>query len=129
MAAVYQIHIGNALAVGMHHWGPRQLQVGSVYKLLQENVNTEDHNAVAIHELSAESAKRAYLTREWACKIHEALSYAKYAVLRVDEPAVVVNYEKGPQHKCLIVMWCTESTKMMMSHHLNLNNISYTIKL
>ena len=36
------IIIKNVYAVGMHHWGPRQLEIGSIYFLKLEEENPRD---------------------------------------------------------------------------------------
>jgi len=64
-----QIHILDVLAVRMHHWADSKLTVGGVYELMTEKQQREDTNVVAIHE---NGEIRAYLTCEWAAKVHTA---------------------------------------------------------
>ena len=42
----------NVYAVGMHHWCPTQLEIGSIYFLRLEE-NPRDHNAVAVFALDS----------------------------------------------------------------------------
>ena len=128
MTGDYQIHVPNVLCVGMHHWGRKQLQIGGVYKLLSEISNPEDKYAVALHELVDPCMKRAYLTREWAFKMQPMLVYAKRDVVLVNDPAVVAQYGKGPQHNCLPVLWCMESMKGVLQHHLKMIDVDYSVK-
>ena len=46
-----EIHIPNAMVVGMRHYGNEQLPIGETYQLEVEPDNTEDPNAVAIRDL------------------------------------------------------------------------------
>lgn len=57
------IIIKNVYAVGMHHWGPRQLEIGSIYFLKLEEENPRDHNAVAVFEDRQTRHCKAYLRR------------------------------------------------------------------
>ena len=46
----------------MHHWGPRELEIGSIYFLRLE-VNPRDHSAVAVLEDRQTSHCKPYLRR------------------------------------------------------------------
>ena len=120
--------IRNVEVVGMHHWGSKQLTLSETYRLYAEPNNTEDVNAVAVYEIKPPVIKRAYLTREWAKMIQPALSYAIYATVKVQEPAVVIVYDKGPQHNCLMLLKCTDTNRAHMENYFHGVNIACTIK-
>ena len=44
--------IHDVQVVGMHHYGRRELEVGTVYKIDSEPSNAYDSNAVAVQETS-----------------------------------------------------------------------------
>jgi len=115
-------------AVGMHHWGPKQLLLTDMYVLYPEVTNPEDPNAVAVHELKPTRTKRAYLSREWAKIIQPVLVHTTMAFLKVCEPAVVLVYEKGPQHNCTAFLKCTHFQKQFLELCFTNKGISYNIQ-
>ena len=67
----------NLYAVGMHHWGGNQLEIGPVYYCHQEPNNIHDANAVAIFQEKQLSKKAAYFRREDA-KLVKLLFYQNF---------------------------------------------------
>ena len=65
-----QAIIRNSYAVGMHHYGSRELSVGPVY-YCQPETNIHDANAVAIYEDSACTKKFAYFKREDSYEVRQ----------------------------------------------------------
>ena len=121
---VGKVLIPNVHAVGMHHYGARQLEVGALYRLIAEEDNAHDKNAIAIHEYSSQR-KRAYLTREWAKRLQPLMFHTTTAVIKVNAPSVVVKYEKGPQHDCVVILQFTEKNKQLILHHLHGHNVHF----
>ena len=128
MAREYLIVVPNAEAVGMHHWGPKQLSLTQMYMLKTEKSNPEDNNAVAVHEVKISQTKRAYLSREWAIKIQSALDHAMSALLKVREPAVVLIYDKEPQHNCTIIFRCQEHQKQTLQNYLDSRHVLFSVQ-
>ena len=92
--------IHNIWAVGMHHWGARELEVGSGYVLELDKHNPKDKNAVQIME--GKVRRRAYVKRENATVI-SALLCMKLAdkwLLKPKEPAIVRSHRTGPEQRC-----------------------------
>ena len=118
----------NGEAVGMHHWGPKQLSLTQMYMLMTEKSNPEDSNAVAVHEVKIPHTKRAYLSREWAFKIQSALEHAMSALLKVREPAVVLIYDEGPQHNCTIIFCCQEHKKYTLQNSLDSRHVQFSVQ-
>jgi hypothetical protein len=57
------IILRNLFAIGMHHWGRKDLQIGPVYYSFPQS-NPHDRNAIAIFENKQLLHKVAYLRRE-----------------------------------------------------------------
>ncbi|VDI67428.1 Hypothetical predicted protein [Mytilus galloprovincialis] len=85
------------LAVGMHHYGRRELSVGSNYHLEAEPLNKYDSNAVAIYD---GSRKVGNLKKEYAEVISSVmklnLAKSRY-VIRPIESSEVKSRKTGPQ--------------------------------
>ncbi len=122
---MYQILIPNIPVVGMHHWGAKQLDVGGIYKLVAEKNNIQDTCAVAVYEYQNPSCKRAYIISEWARHIQPVLQFTSIAVLKVNTPAVVLRYEKGPQHNCVIMLKCCDVHKSNIVELFDSYNVTY----
>jgi hypothetical protein len=128
MAKHLLVSVKNVEAVGMHHWGPKELVLNASYLLYAEKDNTEDCNAVSVHELAASRTKRAYLSREWAKIVQPLLPYSQMAILKVREPAIVLIYDKGPQHNCIAHLKCSDAQVTDVKNVLAYNNVAYTVK-
>ena len=119
-------------AVGMHHWGSKELSVDSVYKLRAERYNPKDKNAIAIEEQSPPYKKRAYVIKEMAEKLQPVLTHCpcilKSATLKVESHPVVKCHEKGPQQYCCVYLQAAKHKELHLEHILNENNICYTIE-
>lgn len=113
----------------MHHWGPTQLSLLDPYTLRAESNNVKDCYAVEILETKHPNDKMAYLSREWAKILQPLLPYSEMSILHVRELAVVITYEKGPQHNCRVVLKCSGAgRKQMFETYLTLHKISYRIQ-
>jgi hypothetical protein len=120
---VHQIVIQHVHAVGMHHWGPRELTVGRLYRLVTEQTNDQDKNAIAVLEYKAPNTKRAYPTRESAEQLQVTPISTSMAVLRVEERSYVKSFDKGPQHDCLVMVKCQHCNilniqQLLAQHHI-----------
>lgn len=60
----------NMWAVGMHHWGPKELEIGMGYILEREPNNPYDPNAVVI---KVDGKKKAYLKKNNAFVISNVM--------------------------------------------------------
>ena len=128
--AKYQILIPDMSAVGMHHWGDRQLTVGKLYEMRAEPPNPNDTNAVAMYETTYPYNKRAYLIREAAKIIQPILLKYPSVVsgrMKVLSPAIVTSYEKGPEHNCTIVFYCSEQQKGTIEDILKLSDTHHIV--
>ena len=110
MCSLIQIH--DVVAVGMHHWGQRNLPVNGVFRLQAEFNNVADCNAVSINadDKPYTCSRKAYLSRESAKVMQPIIiSYGhkvKSLKLEVNTPATIVYYRKGPQHYCTVKIVC-----------------------
>ena len=128
MTQEFFIFISHVEAVGMHHWGPKHLNVGSTYVLRADITNIVDGHAISVHECSFSGTKRAYVISEWARKLQPIIAYCNMALIRVQEEAIVLVYDKGPQHDCTVILRCTDINKNVVETHLKALRIMYTMK-
>ena len=93
--------IHNLWAVGMHHWGPRELAVGAGYDLIEDALNPFDKNAIAVLD---GPNKKAYLKRDCAVivKFLFGLKITQKWLLKPKESPVNLNRRVGPQQRCSI---------------------------
>ena len=93
--------VPNVWAVGMHHWGARELVVGAGYSIAVDEGNKHDSNAV---EVLDEKRRKAYLKRENAALIAQLLrmNVSEKWLLKPKEPAITKSKRKGPEQRCNI---------------------------
>lgn len=61
--------IRNVFAVGMHHWGPREMPIGVVHYCKWEEDNPKDQCAIAIFANKELTRRVAYIRREDSSKL------------------------------------------------------------
>ncbi|KAK3108578.1 hypothetical protein FSP39_011121 [Pinctada imbricata] len=88
-------------AVGMHHWGPRELVVGAGYRIERDERNVKDPNAVKVME---GPNVKAYLKRNNALVVSRLLHLGLSSkwLLKPKETALVRDRRTGPQQLCNI---------------------------
>ena len=105
-----QITIRPILAVGMHHYGRRELSVGAIYHLEPEPFNKYDKNAVAIYD---GPRKVGNLKRENAAAIARVmklnLAKSKF-LLKPIEDSHVKTRKIGTQQLCQITFKAEEES-------------------
>ena len=63
--------IRNIYAVGMHHWGPREIPIDVVHYCKWETMNPRDNCAVAIYADEGLTRTVAYFRREDSCVLYQ----------------------------------------------------------
>lgn len=120
--------IHNLWAVGMHHWGPRELMVGAGYNLQEDLENSFDPNAVAIFD---GPNKKAYLKRESAeiVKFLFNLRLTNQWLLKPKEVPIVCSRRTGPQQRCSIGCIYQDEGKLEIAKvKLQSANMTYEMK-
>lgn len=120
--------IHNLWAVGMHHWGPKELVVGAGYRLKHEEDNAFDKNATAIFD---GPNRKAYLQRHDAKIVSSVFNIIPGSnwLLKPKDIPVVLSQRVGPQQKfsigCRVVddSVLQQAVKLLSSLH-----VSYEIK-
>ena len=99
--------IRNVWAVGMHHHGPRFLEIGDRYELLQDTHNRYDKHAIKI---TSDGRTFAYLNRSNARVVSElmGLGLCGLWLLKPKETPEVQSYKVGPQQRCNIGYTCKD---------------------
>lgn len=69
--------IPNVWAVGMHHWGEKELEIGKGFIPYREIENQKDPNAIAIH-VYEKCRKKGYLKRDNAFVISKIMKLNTY---------------------------------------------------
>jgi len=99
----------NVYAVGMHHWGSKELCIGATYFCAKEESNPWDRNAVAVFGDSGLKHKVCYLRKEDAKNINPIFGYLKgksYLQLKTQMGIEKYSKYKGPQQNCNIEFEC-----------------------
>jgi hypothetical protein len=97
--------------VGMHHWGARELSVGSLYYLKHEHDNPKDPNAIAVYQKRDLKTRACYLRRTDA---HIISKFFKQNMIEgpcyLKAKAQVEKWKKstGPQQRCNIGFKCRD---------------------
>ncbi|VDI68917.1 Hypothetical predicted protein [Mytilus galloprovincialis] len=120
--------IPNLLAVGMHHWGHRHLEVGLGYRVKREPENPKDPNAVAI---LYDGERKAYLKKNHSFVITRILKMNISNVIRLKpkEDALVKNKHVGPQQLCTIGLKVNEEINLKSATDLlKLHGFQFEIK-
>ena len=101
--------IRQVFAIGMHHSGVKQLEVGHVYFCAREADNSRDNNAIAVYSDEALKHRLCYLRREDSRKLKDLIVFAKGPVyLRTKFGAEKFSRFKGPMQNCSIGFKCSE---------------------
>ena len=96
-------------AVGMHHSGVEQLEVGPVYFCAREADNPRDNNAIAVYSDETLKHRVCYLRREDSRKLKDLIVFAKSPVYRRAKfGAQKFSRFKGPMQNCSIGFKCSE---------------------
>ena len=114
-------------AVGMKHWGPGELQVGSVYYGNHEITNPKDSNAVAVCEEKNCRRTLAYLRRGDAsiiAPLFKANLIEGHCYLKAKSAVEVYKYRTGPQQKLNVGFLCKECNvehlqKLLAGHNVH----------
>lgn len=117
------IAIQGLFAVGMHHYGPRELRVGCGYRLKREPTNTFDKNAIAIQE---NGVTRAYLSRGCASRLSKVLDCVLPVgsiYLKPKFPAEIRS--RRPQQYCNVGFRVREENVEDVQRLLTENNLTY----
>ena len=105
-----KVILNYAHAVGMHHYGSRQLPIEVVYKLKHEPNNPHDPNAIAI--VDHESGRKvAYLSRWFAAYVSRIFLSGLLVgsiFLKAKFPAEVRKRHVGPEQKVALAFRCDE---------------------
>lgn len=100
--------VRNVMVVGMHHYGEKQLSVGSYYRIEIEPNNPYDETAVAVYD---GNIKVANLKRDCAkalfCLMQENRATSKY-FLKPLENAQVRSRRTGPEQLSVVAFQCPE---------------------
>ena len=99
------------VAVGMHHHGPRELELEAKHVLEFEPNNPYDSNAVAIKDRNGR--KVAYLARPSArrvCKIFIKKFNRGPVLCKPKSPAVVKRRNLGPQQQVSVGFKCDDES-------------------
>lgn len=93
--------IPNVWAVGMHHWGEKELEVGEGFIPFRETENQKDPNAIAIYK---KDKKKGYLKRDNAFVLTKIMKLNISNVWRIKPKEVPVTRDRriGPQQLCNI---------------------------
>lgn len=85
----------------MHHWGPKELVVGTGYHLNHEESNSFERNATAIFD---GPNQKAYLKRHDAQTVSSVFKVIPSSnwLLKPKEIPVVLSQRVGPQQRCSI---------------------------
>lgn len=120
--------IHNLLAVGMHHWGPKEFVVGAGYYLKHEEDNSFERNATAIFD---GPKQKAYIKRHDAqtvSSVFKVISSSNW-LLKPKEILVVLGLRIGPQQRCSIGCRAGEDSVFQQAVKLlNSLNVAYEIK-
>ena len=119
------VAIEGLFAVGMHHYGPRELRVGCGYKLQSEPSNPYDCNAIAIQE---HGITRAYLCRQSASKFIGIMNSGLITgsvYLKPKFPAEVRSRRIGPQQFCNVGFRVKDNDLEQMKSLLRQNSLSF----
>ena len=123
----YHLIIPSLWAVGMHHWGGRQLSVGSGYLIEREMNNIYDKYAVVVKD---PLVTRAYIMKSQAAVIARLMdmSVSDTWRLKPKEDGVVLNRRKGTQQRCNI--GCVITSKDLLKKATEyLDHFSYTYEV
>ncbi len=103
-----KIVLRNIQAVGMHHYGRRELELQGTYRAEMECNNQHDPFAISVHD---GSRKVGNLKRDAAKFVNEVMQQnkakSKYFLRPVDVP-IVKNRRIGPQQNCAIAFKCDD---------------------
>ena len=120
-----------AYAVGMHHWGPRSLEIDEPYVLKAEPQNPYDKNAVSIATNNDTQRKLGYLSRDTA-KYISAIILAELPHGKVygkaKGPLEFRNRRHGPQQIMAIAFKCNEENIQKVMDTLRHCPFSVTVK-
>ncbi|KAL4221567.1 hypothetical protein ACF0H5_019824 [Mactra antiquata] len=112
--------IKQVYAVGMHHSGVRQLDVGPIYYCGKEEGNPKDPNAIAVYEDKNLRHRVCYLRREDAAKLKDIVIYSQEpCYLRAKFGPEKFSRFKGPQQNCNIGFKFDESDATALAAMLN----------
>lgn len=117
------ITLKNIRAVGMHHYGHRELVVGEIYQLNAEPTNPYDHNAIAIYD---SSRKVGNLKKASASAISDVyklnLADLNFEYKPLSSPQCS-NKRTGPEQNGIATFKCTstdvEKVKNAVDRHLS----------
>ncbi len=116
-------------AVGMSHYGPKELRVGGIFQAKREINNTHDVNAVALYD---GPRKVAYLKR------HSALLIAKLMDQNVNRsafffkasvPAEFINRRLGYTQRCSIGFKCPDSNVEKVETIFNTSSVDQSLTI
>ena len=96
-------------ALGMHHHGARQLEIGEALRLEAEPDNPYDHNTIMVKR---DSRTCAYLSRKCARVIAQLLQEGKCVGPLFAKPkfeATVHNHRLGPQQSLAVGFKCHDA--------------------
>ena len=93
--------VHNIWAVGMHHWGPRELMIGAGYNLIKDENNPHDVNAVCVKD---GCRTMAYVKRDQSQMLTKLLSFNLFSrwLLKPKDFSQVRNRRTGPQQRSLV---------------------------
>jgi len=112
--------IRNTYAVGMHHSGFKQLEVGPLYFCSKEPSNPKDPNAVAVYADESLRRRVCYLRREDALKLKDVLNYVQGpCYLRAKMCPEKFSRFKGPMQNCSIGFKCNDTDSERLATLLN----------
>ena len=86
--------------MGMHHWGPKQLEIGMPHYCKHEPGNPYDSNAISVYRDMALQRKVAYLRRGDAMALARVIDYAVGSVYLKAKDSATKFGRKGPQQIC-----------------------------
>lgn len=116
--------IRNLYAVGMHHWGAKELSVGPLYYCHFEKDNPKDPNAVAIFSDKERHHRVAYFRREDAaflCDFFKNDIIHGHCYLRAKFSVNKYTKKTGPMQNCSVGFLCpndqVENVKSKLSKY------------
>lgn len=117
-------------AVGMHHWGPRELQINDVFYLKHEPENNYDCNAVAICCDKEKMQTKAYLQRKDAFVIANLFRNKMVCgnfYLKPKAAAEKFRKNSGPMQRCNVGFKSEDNIVDTIRQICNDNSLDFTI--
>ena len=122
------IILRNEVAVGMHHYGSKELEIGAKHTLHHEPTNPYDHKAIAIKDCSRQTV--AYLSRSSArriIKVFENELNQGPVYCKPKTPPEVRRRNLGPQQIVVVGFKCHPDDVERASALLNETGVTFSV--